>query len=224
MIILAALIHLPPRAILLLGLVIVAGHNLLDPISFPPDHPLFIPWGVLHDRSQIELGGVVVKFNYPILPWIGVICLGWSAGSWFSQLASPERRRTLLRTSAAMIAGFVLLRALNIYGDSPWFVSPSEPIRTVMSFLALTKYPPSLLFLLPTLGIGSFYSLHLKRRMMRGLPVGYRSWAARRCSSTFSTSTFCAFFISALGRSGGQTTETYSGSIPSPGCGSGISA
>ncbi|ANI76692.1 DUF1624 domain-containing protein [Sphingobium sp. EP60837] len=154
MIILAALIHLPPRAILLLGLVIVAGHNLLDPISFPPDHPLFIPWGVLHDRSQIELGGVVVKFNYPILPWIGVICLGWSAGSWFSQLASPERRRTLLRTGAAMIAGFVLLRALNIYGDSPWFVSPSEPIRTVMSFLALTKYPPSLLFLLPTLGIG----------------------------------------------------------------------
>jgi len=53
-----------------------------------------------------------------------------------------------------MIIGFVLLRALNIYGDAPWFVVAGDPVRTVMSFLALTKYPPSLLFLLPTLGIG----------------------------------------------------------------------
>jgi uncharacterized membrane protein len=154
MIILAALIHLPHRMILLLGLVIVGGHNLLDPISFPPDHPLFVPWAIIHDRSQIELGGAIIKFNYPILPWIGVICLGWSAGSWFSDLTEQERRGTLLRTGAVMIAAFILLRALNIYGDASWFTVPGEPIRTVMSFLALTKYPPSLLFLLPTLGIG----------------------------------------------------------------------
>jgi uncharacterized membrane protein len=154
MIILAALIHLPHRMILLLGLVIVGGHNLLDPISFPPDHPLFVPWAIIHDRSQIELGGAIIKFNYPILPWIGVICLGWSVGSWFSDLTEQERRGTLLRTGAVMIAAFILLRALNIYGDASWFTVPGEPIRTVMSFLALTKYPPSLLFLLPTLGIG----------------------------------------------------------------------
>lgn len=154
MIVLAALIHLPQRAILLLGLAIVAGHNLLDPIAFPPDHPLFVPWAILHDRSQIELAGVVIKFNYPALPWIGVICLGWSAGTWFSRLTAAERRRTLQMTGMAMIAGFFVLRALNFYGDAPWFVVPGEPIRTVMSFLALTKYPPSLLFLLPTLGVG----------------------------------------------------------------------
>jgi Predicted membrane protein len=154
MIILAALIHLSARAILAIGLVLVAGHNLLDGIAFPADHPLFVPWAVIHERSQIALAGTVIKFNYPILPWIGVICLGWSAGGWFTKLTPEDRRRTLRRTGAAMIIGFIILRALNIYGDAPWFVVPGEPIRTVMSFLALTKYPPSLLFLLPTLGVG----------------------------------------------------------------------
>jgi uncharacterized membrane protein len=154
MIVLAALIYLPPRGILFLGLAIVAGHNLLDPIIFPQDHPLFVPWAILHERSQLELAGRVIKFNYPLLPWIGVICLGWSAGTWFARLTAEERRRTLRMTGIAMIVGFLVLRTLNIYGDAPWFVVPGEPIRTVMSFLALTKYPPSLLFLLPTLGIG----------------------------------------------------------------------
>ena len=154
MIVLAGLIHLPQRAILLLGLVIVAGHNLLDGIGFAPGHPLFVPWAILHDRSQIEVLGVVVKFNYPVLAWIGVICLGWSSGVWFSRLDPARRMRTLWLAGAAMIAGFVVLRALNFYGGAPWFTVPDAPIRTVMSFLALTKYPPSLLFILPTLGIG----------------------------------------------------------------------
>ena len=154
MIVLAGLIHLPRKAVLLLGIAIVAGHNLLDGIVLSPDHPLFVPWGILHERSQIELAGVIVKFNYPILPWIGVICLGWSAGSWFSDLTPVQRRRTLLTYGSAMIVGFILLRALNIYGDAPWFTVPGEPVRTVISFLALTKYPPSLLFVLLTLGVG----------------------------------------------------------------------
>lgn len=154
MIVLAALIHLPAQAILLLGITLVAGHNLLDGIRFAPDSPLFVPWAIIHERSQIELAGTVIKFNYPVLPWIGVICLGWSAGGWFSTLTAQKRRRMLLLTGTAMIVGFLILRGLNLYGDAPWFVVPGEPLRTVMSFLALTKYPPSLLFLLPTLGIG----------------------------------------------------------------------
>lgn len=154
MIVLAALIHLPAQAILLLGIALVAGHNLLDGILFAPDSPLFVPWAIIHERSQIELAGTVIKFNYPVLPWIGVICLGWSAGGWFSTLTAQKRRRMLLLTGTAMIVGFLILRGLNLYGDAPWFAIPGEPLRTVMSFLALTKYPPSLLFLLPTLGIG----------------------------------------------------------------------
>lgn len=154
MIVLAALIHLPGRAILVLGLVIVAGHNLLDGITFAPDSPFFVPWAIIHERSQIEVAGVVVKFNYPVLPWIGVICLGWSIGPWFSQLAAADRQRRLVYVGCAMVIAFLVLRAVNVYGDKPWFSVPEEPIRTAMSFLALTKYPPSLLFLLPTLGIG----------------------------------------------------------------------
>lgn len=154
MIVLAGLIHLPGRAVLLLGLGIVGGHNLLDGVSFAPDSPMFIPWAILHKRSQIELAGMVVKFNYPVVPWIGVICLGWSAGSWFSRLAPDARMARLTAVGAAMIAGFVILRAINIYGDAQWFTVEGSTIRTVMSFLALTKYPPSLLFLLPTLGTG----------------------------------------------------------------------
>ncbi|AOR76410.1 DUF1624 domain-containing protein [Novosphingobium resinovorum] len=154
MVILAALIHLPARAILVLGLLIVCGHNLLDPITFPADHPMFVPWAIIHERSQMELAGVMIKFNYPVLPWVGVICLGWSVGAWFSDRTAEQRRNLLRITGACMIGLFFVLRTLNVYGDSPWFVVPGEPIRTVMSFLALTKYPPSLLFLLPTLGIG----------------------------------------------------------------------
>lgn len=154
MIVLAALIHLPAQAILLLGIALVAGHNLLDGILFAPDSPLFVPWAIIHERSQIELAGTVIKFNYPVLPWIGVICLGWSAGGWFSTLTAQKRCGMLLLTGTAMIVGFLILRGLNLYDDAPWFVVPGEPLRTVMSFLALTKYPPSLLFLLPTLGIG----------------------------------------------------------------------
>ncbi|PTQ12130.1 hypothetical protein CLG96_06085 [Sphingomonas oleivorans] len=155
MVVLAALIHLPRRAILALGVAIICGHNLLDGIVLPPDHPLYVPWGIIHQRSAIELFGVTIKFNYPVLAWVGVICLGWSVGPWFTGLAPEERRRRLMMLGVGMIVAFVVLRTLNLYGDKPWFVVPDDGLRTLMSFLALTKYPPSLLFLLPTLGIGS---------------------------------------------------------------------
>ena len=154
MIVMAGLLHLPRKAILALGIVIVGGHNLLDGIVLPPEHPLYVIWGIIHERSVTQFLGMTIKINYPVLAWIGVICLGWSIGPWFAALPAPERRRRLMMLGIGMVVGFVALRALNVYGDTPWFVVPGEPLRTVMSFLALTKYPPSLLFLLPTLGIG----------------------------------------------------------------------
>lgn len=154
MVVLAGLLHLPQRAILAAGLIIVCGHNLLDAIVLPPEHPLYIPWAIIHQRSAIEAFGTTIKFNYPVLAWIGVICLGWSVGPWFTELAADRRRRRLTMLGIAMVVAFFGLRALNVYGDKPWFVVPGDDLRTVMSFLALTKYPPSLLFLLLTLGIG----------------------------------------------------------------------
>lgn len=154
MLALAALIHLPGRVVFGLGLLIVCGHNLLDGFVAQPGDALYLPWGMLHHRVVADLFGVPVKFNYPLLPWIGVICLGWSLGRWYTGLSSEVRRARLMKTGLGMIVAFFVLRTLNVYGDTPWFVVPGDTLRTVMSFLALTKYPPSLLFLLPTLGVG----------------------------------------------------------------------
>lgn len=155
MIVLAALLGLPRKALLGLGLVIVCGHNLLDPIRLARGDMFYVPWAMLHQREAFELAGFTVKTTYPVLPWIGVILLGYSIGPWFTTLSSADRRRRLTLLGAAMIAAFFGLRALNIYGDTPWFIVEGDGLRTVMSFLALTKYPPSMLFLLPTLGAGA---------------------------------------------------------------------
>lgn len=154
MIVLAALIHLPHKVVAAIGIGIVAGHNLLDPVTVAEGHPLHLVWSLLHDRAMVTIQGFPVRFSYPVLPWFGVIALGWAVGPWFANGDAATRRKRLVRTGALLLVGFVLLRALNIYGDAPWFVIADAPLRTVMSVLALTKYPPSLLFLMSTLGVG----------------------------------------------------------------------
>ena len=155
MIMLAALLHLPRTGQLILGIIIVCGHNLLDDIIIAPDSPLYISWAMLHQRAAIELSrGLIIKTTYPVLPWIGVILLGYAMGPWFAHGTEPLGRiRHLWIVGGMMLITFAAVRYLNFYGDKPWFVAESS-LRTVMSFLALTKYPPSLLFLLPTLGTG----------------------------------------------------------------------
>lgn len=157
MIVLAGLFRLPLATLIVLGLVIVAGHNLLDPIRLAPDAPLHTLWALLHQRDLIALPfGLVAKTSYPVLAWIGVILLGFGIGPWFLSHVSPEtRQRRLLLLGVGMIALFIGLRLLNIYGDKPWFIVEGDPARTAMSFMSLTKYPPSLDFLLFTLGVGS---------------------------------------------------------------------
>lgn len=154
MVALAGLLHLPRAAQFGVGLAIVCLHNLLDPIRLTADQPGYVAWAILHQRSLIEFGGAAIKTTYPVLPWIGVILLGYACGPWFAKGSDPQRRiRRLVMLGLGLILGFVAIRYLNFYGDKPWFVAET-PLRTVMSFLALTKYPPSLLFLMPTVGTG----------------------------------------------------------------------
>ncbi|MFG0712728.1 DUF1624 domain-containing protein [Stenotrophomonas geniculata] len=157
MIILAMLIGLPRKPLLLGGLAIVCGHNLLDVIRLEPGQPFFALWALVHQRDVIELPfGFYAKTTYPVLPWIGVIVLGYVMGPWFLPSVDTETRtRRLLALGGAMLLAFFLLRMWNGYGDSPWFVVEGDLIRTTMSYLALTKYPPSILFLLLTLGVGA---------------------------------------------------------------------
>lgn len=165
MIVLAALIGLPRPVLFAVGLLIVCGHNLLDPIHLQPDQPLFAVWAMLHQRDVIALPlGLVVKTTYPVLPWIGVIVLGYAVGPWFlPSVPVRTRERRFLALGCGMLVAFVILRLANGYGDKPWFVVEGDALRTSMSVLALTKYPPSLLFLLLTLGIGALLLVALER-------------------------------------------------------------
>ncbi|PTQ12695.1 hypothetical protein CLG96_00585 [Sphingomonas oleivorans] len=173
MIVLAGLLHLPRAWQLVIGAVIVCGHNLLDGVVLTPESPFYIPWAILHQRSVIELGGgMIAKTTYPVLPWIGVILLGYAVGPWFARGVDPAQRlRRLLMLGVALLVGFFVIRWINVYGEKPW-VHTGDTLRTVMSFLALTKYPPSLLFLMPSLGLGAlFLRLFERKQESRLVPM-----------------------------------------------------
>ena len=164
MIALAGLIYLPRYLQIVIGAIIIAGHNLLDQIILTSDAPLFIPWAILYQRAMIDFGGgIIARTSYPLLPWMGVILIGYTAGSWFSKDMSKETRaKQLMISGMALILAFIVIRALNFYGDSPWFITEST-LTTFMSFISLTKYPPSLLF---SLSINRPYTFELYKSLI----------------------------------------------------------
>lgn len=148
--------RLPYWAIGALGFVIVLGHNLLIPIDFVPGEWGYIVWAILHDSGELgQLGPLTVSLSYPALPWFGVILLGYFAGPIYGRSISMlERRKLLLGLSLACLGLLAVLRGFNVYGETvPWTVQDSA-LRTVMDFINFTKYPPSLDFILLTLGTG----------------------------------------------------------------------
>ncbi|WP_369038346.1 DUF1624 domain-containing protein [Stenotrophomonas maltophilia] len=154
MIALAGLLWLPRPALLVLGVLLVAGHNLFDGVRVEGNGVLAVLWKVLHQRDWIEAGVMRVRTSYPVLPWIGVIALGYLMGPWFAAGRDPQQRRQwLLWAGVGALALFALLRFANQYGDAPWQYQTST-LRTWMSVFNVTKYPPSLQFLLLTLGVG----------------------------------------------------------------------
>ena len=164
MIALAALMWLPRPVLLLLAIGIIAGHNLLDTLHFAAGSALHVPWAILHDRGWIEFSDSLrLRTSYPVLPWIGVIALGYCIGPWFARCASAAvRQRYLLLAGVGALLGFVALRLLNGYGEAQW-VAHDHPVQTLMSFFNITKYPPSLLFLTLTLGVGLLLLLAFER-------------------------------------------------------------
>ena len=154
MVVLGLVSHLPRVLLAVIGFTIVFGHNLLTPIHFEPGHPLFAIWTLLHERAfLVPDGALKVKVTYPVLPWIGVIMLGYVAGPIYSRVVESERRvRMLVMLGLGCLALFLVLRGFNLYGETlPW-VTHADGIRTLMDFVNVTKYPPSLDFLLLTLG------------------------------------------------------------------------
>jgi uncharacterized membrane protein len=154
MVLLGGLQYLGPMACLAIGVAIVCGHNLLDAI-WPPASTTGVTgplWAVLHARQVYELGPLRIYFSYPLLPWTGIMLVGHAAAALFQ--TPPELRdRRLIRIGIGLIVGFVLLRAFGTYGDPhAWHFDSHSLSGSVMSFLATTKYPPSLLYTLMTLG------------------------------------------------------------------------
>lgn len=173
---LAAAVYLPYKAILILGLLIVFGHNGLDNIHFHEPVGLSFLWSVIHDPSFFQfIPGHAIFLLYPILSWMGVMFLGYSLGLLFQpDFDSDKRKKILLYLGVATSMLFIVVRYVNIYGDPrPWFFQ-TDSAFTVLSFLNATKYPPSLLYLLMTLGPALIFlsiSENFKGRLAGGFIV-----------------------------------------------------
>lgn len=153
---LAVLHKLPLTVLALVGVVIVAGQHLLTGLHAEEGTPGYYLLTVLLQRGFLVADGAMkIKVSYPLLPWIGVIVLGYAAGPLYARSRTPEgRRRLLLALGGGALLLLAVLRGLNLYGETlPW-VAGDTALQTAMSVLNFTKYPPSLDFLLFTLGLG----------------------------------------------------------------------
>jgi uncharacterized membrane protein len=171
MVALSALVFLPTWAVTLFGVVMIASHNLLDGLTAEQIHlpswlwatpldgmtpeQIHLPewlWVILHSPGDKEVfHGITFGTGYCLIPWMGVMAVGYGFGT-LLQLEPGVRRRVVFQLGVALTLAFIALRALNVYGDArPWTQYP-DAIRTFLSFLNCTKYPPSLLYLLMTLG------------------------------------------------------------------------
>ena len=165
MVVLSGMQYLGPRACLVIGSIIILGHNLLDAVwpagmTAGSAAPL---WTVLHVRQIYEVGPFSIFFSYPLLPWIGVMLVGYASVPLFDGRASVRDAR-LKRVGLALLMGFIVLRAVDLYGDPHhWHSQPGRAAAGVMSFLATTKYPPSLLYLLMTLGAAAIICAYAER-------------------------------------------------------------
>lgn len=164
MIVMAALVYLPTKIVGTIGIAMIVLHNLLDRFQIPPNiafggEPLpdiwQIVWLILHQQGVVPIPGTSGVFvAYPLIPWIGVMAAGYAFGTLYG-IERGQRRKWLLVLGLASTVLFVVVRLTNLYGDPSAWSAQDTPAFTFLSFINTTKYPPSLLFLLMTLGPAS---------------------------------------------------------------------
>jgi uncharacterized membrane protein len=152
MVVLSGLLFLPRGAIAAIALGMIAFHNFFDSVQASSLGALGWLWQVLHVQSNIEYApGCNFLVIYPLIPWVGVMAAGYLFGG-VLQREERARHRTLYGIGFGLIAGFIILRALNVYGDPhPWSTQQTAA-KSVLSFIDTHKYPPSLLYLMMTIG------------------------------------------------------------------------
>ena len=153
MITLSLIVKLPHWLVGLVGFLVVSCHNLLSPLTFNPSETGYTLWAILHGRGIIYDGVFRIKASYPILPWIGVISLGYFAGPLYAcNVDKRVRCKRLIGFGVIFFVVLSVLRGFNLYGEVlPWKTQNST-LLTLMDFVNFTKYPPSLHFLLLTIG------------------------------------------------------------------------
>jgi len=153
MIALSGLIHLPKNVVMWIGIAMIFGHNLFDNFHVSGKGLSAFTWSVIHERGVFLFGDTTINISYPLIPWIGLMAVGYRLGTLFLPGCDPIRRkRVLINLGSASIAGFIILRFINNYGDpAPWSYQPL-PVFSFLSFINVTKYPPSLDYLLVTIG------------------------------------------------------------------------
>jgi uncharacterized membrane protein len=154
MIVLSALVFLPELLIGILGLIFILGHNAFDAHPLEPNDSGYAIWAILRQSGAIPLDAnhLLLAF-YPLIPWLGIMLTGYAIGKWYTRdFDAANRRKQLLMAGIAAVALFIILRFINIYGDpAPWSTQ-KDIVFTILSFINCTKYPPSLLYTLMTLG------------------------------------------------------------------------
>lgn len=153
MVVLSLLLYLPHTWIFVIGMSLIFGHNLFDPITVQGSSIRDLVWYTLHQPDAVFIGGALTNFVYPVLPWVGLMALGYVFGPIYkNDFPAQQRQRLLLSIGIAATLLFVLLRAFNFYGEPREWSTQGSSIFTLLSFLNTTKYPPSLHFLLMTMG------------------------------------------------------------------------
>jgi uncharacterized membrane protein len=153
MMVLSVMIFLPEILILMTGLVLIFGHNLLDRFHATGSSGGDFVFSALHEQYFFAAQPFSVMLGYPVIPWIGIMLTGYVFGKMYLPLFdAAKRKKLLIWLGVAAIALFIILRYINVYGDRSHWSEQKSPVFTVLSFLNTTKYPPSLLYILMTLG------------------------------------------------------------------------
>ncbi|MDE5098727.1 MAG: heparan-alpha-glucosaminide N-acetyltransferase domain-containing protein [Trichodesmium sp. St16_bin4-tuft] len=167
MVFLAAVIYLPTRTIAAIGILMIVGHNFFDHVQAEQLGNIGWVWTILHERKMLELtSGFRLFILYPLIPWIGVMAVGYAFGT-LLEIEKNRRLQLLRKISLSMIVTFIIIRVINSYGDpNPWLIQ-SRFFYTLLSFLNCHKYPPSLLYLLITLGLAIILLYFLEKSEIR---------------------------------------------------------
>ena len=171
MIFLAGLIHLPRTVIFIFSVTVIFGHNLLDGVHADGN----VLWMFLHERNYIEVAGHIVRVSYGAIPWVAVMSLGYYFGQFYdTSFDAPVRRKLFSRIGIACLVCFAVVRGTNVYGNLlPWEHHHTF-LQTTFSFFSITKYPPSLSYLLITLGAAFLFLAHTEHLSAGTATLGNR--------------------------------------------------